>query len=82
MVEDPTGDASGGILRHLHAHGCVAGFEVEADEPAAREPVDLQQAVVIPGPAVFAPVVRRLFAQVFRADTGRRESAGAVRRCR
>lgn len=64
MVEDPPGDASGGLLRHVHAHGCVAGLHIEADEPAAREPVDFQQVVVTPGPAVFAPVVHRPFAQM------------------
>ena len=64
MVEDPPGDASGGLLRHVHVHGTVAGLRIEADEPAAREPVDFQQVVVTPGPAVFAPVVHRPFAQM------------------
>lgn len=26
MVEDPPGDASGGLLGHVHLHGTVAGL--------------------------------------------------------
>lgn len=64
MVENPIGDTAGGILRHVHVHGCAAGFDIKADEPRIREPVDLQQVIVILGPSVFAPVVRRLFTQM------------------
>ena len=65
MVEDPPGDASGGLLGHVHLHGTVAGLHIEADEPVAREPVDFQQIVGILGTAVFACIVLRPFAQMF-----------------
>ena len=65
MVEDPPGDASGGIIRHVHLHGTVAGLHIEADEPVAREPVDFQQIVGILGTAVFACIVLRPFTQMF-----------------
>lgn len=60
-----TGRRFGRSLRHVHAHGTVAGLHIEADEPAAREPVDFQQIVGILGPAVFACIVLRPFAQMF-----------------
>lgn len=66
MVENPIGDTAGGILRHVHVHGCAAGFDIKADEPRVREPVDLQQVIVILGPA----------------GTGWREYCDAVLCCR
>lgn len=65
MSECNTGACAGGQLGREHAHGGVAGFEVEADEPMTREPVDFQQIVGILGTAVFACIVLRPFAQMF-----------------
>ena len=65
MSECNTGLAPAGSLGREHAHGGVAGFEVEADEPMTREPVDFQQIVGILGTAVFACIVLRPFAQMF-----------------
>lgn len=64
MIEDPLGDASGGLPRHVHLHGTVAGLHIEADEPAPGEPIHFQQIVGILGAAVHTVTGFRPFAQM------------------